>query len=132
MMTDKRWNRGRNVLMYRRSLIGSAATAGLLPGAARAQPFPSKQLRLLVGFAAGGGGDIVARILARAPNHLEPGGLLVCEVGDGRAEVQRRWRALKLAWPKAEVFSVERDALASAASKDGAARGRSTPARARR
>jgi tripartite-type tricarboxylate transporter receptor subunit TctC len=52
--------------MYRRSLIGSAALAGLaLPGAARAQSFPSKQLRLLVGFAAGGGGDIVARILAQ-------------------------------------------------------------------
>ena len=51
--------------MYRRSLIGSAAAAGLLPGAARAQSFPSKQLRLLVGFAAGGGGDIVARILAQ-------------------------------------------------------------------
>jgi tripartite-type tricarboxylate transporter receptor subunit TctC len=51
--------------MYRRSLIGSAAATGLLPGAARAQPFPSKQLRLLVGFAAGGGGDIVARILAQ-------------------------------------------------------------------
>ena len=53
--------------MYRRSLIGSAALAGLLPGAARAQSFPSKQLRLLVGFAAGGGGDIVARILAHRP-----------------------------------------------------------------
>jgi tripartite-type tricarboxylate transporter receptor subunit TctC len=52
-------------LIYRRSLIGSAALAGLLPGAARAQLFPSKQLRLLVGFAAGGGGDIVARILAQ-------------------------------------------------------------------
>ena len=51
--------------MHRRSLIRSAALAGLLPGAARAQPFPSKQLRLLVGSAAGGGGDIVARILAQ-------------------------------------------------------------------
>ena len=51
--------------MYRRSLIGSAALAGLLPGAARAQSFPSKQLRLLVGFSAGGGGDNVARILAQ-------------------------------------------------------------------
>jgi tripartite-type tricarboxylate transporter receptor subunit TctC len=50
--------------MYRRSLIGSAVAAGLLPQASRAQSFPSKQLRLLVGFAAGGGGDIVARILA--------------------------------------------------------------------
>jgi tripartite-type tricarboxylate transporter receptor subunit TctC len=50
--------------MHRRTLIGSAAAAGLLPAVSRAQPFPSKQLRLIVGFAAGGGGDIVARILA--------------------------------------------------------------------
>src|SRR5260370_34573604 len=51
--------------MYRRSLIGSAAVAGLLPGASRAQSFPSKQLRLLVGAAAGGGADIVARIMVQ-------------------------------------------------------------------
>ena len=51
--------------MYRRSLIGCAAAASLLPAAGRTQAFPSKQLRLLVGFAAGGGGDIVARILAQ-------------------------------------------------------------------
>lgn len=52
--------------MYRRSLIGTAAAAaGLLPVVGRAQTFPSKQLRLLVGFAAGGGGDIVARVLAQ-------------------------------------------------------------------
>jgi len=49
--------------MYRRTLIGSAAAAGLLPAVSRAQSFPSKQLRLIVGFAAGGGGDIVARVL---------------------------------------------------------------------
>src|SRR5260221_4823273 len=51
--------------MYRRSLIRSAALAGLLPGASWAQSFPSKQLRLLVGAAAGGGADIVARVLAQ-------------------------------------------------------------------
>ena len=50
--------------MYRRSLIGSAAATGLLSAVAQAQSFPSKQLRVLVGFAAGGGGDIVARVLA--------------------------------------------------------------------
>jgi tripartite-type tricarboxylate transporter receptor subunit TctC len=50
--------------MYRRSLIGAAASAALLPAVGRAQAFPSKQLRLVVGFAAGGGGDIVARVLA--------------------------------------------------------------------
>ena len=53
--------------MYRRSLIRSATAAGLLAApmghAVRAQSFPSKQLRVLVGFAAGGGGDIVARVL---------------------------------------------------------------------
>src|SRR3954466_3731994 len=51
--------------MRRRALIGSAAAASLLPGASHAQAFQSKQLRFLVGFAAGGGGDIVARILAQ-------------------------------------------------------------------
>lgn len=50
--------------MHRRSLIGAAASAALLPAVSRAQTFPSKQLRLFVGFAAGGGGDIVARVLA--------------------------------------------------------------------
>jgi tripartite-type tricarboxylate transporter receptor subunit TctC len=50
--------------MHRRSLIGAAASAALLPAVSRAQAFPSKQLRLIVGFAAGGGGDIVARVLA--------------------------------------------------------------------
>jgi len=50
--------------MDRRSLIAAAASAALLPAAGRAQSFPSKQLRLIVGFAAGGGGDIVARVLA--------------------------------------------------------------------
>lgn len=51
--------------MRRRSLIGSAAAATLLPAIGRAQSFPSKQLRILVGAAPGGGLDIVARILAQ-------------------------------------------------------------------
>ena len=49
--------------LFRRSLIAAAPGALLAPAILRAQTFPSKQLRLLVGFAAGGGGDIVARIL---------------------------------------------------------------------
>jgi tripartite-type tricarboxylate transporter receptor subunit TctC len=51
--------------MYRRSLIRSAAVAGLLPAAAAAQSFPSKQLRIMVATPPGGGMDIVARILAQ-------------------------------------------------------------------
>jgi tripartite-type tricarboxylate transporter receptor subunit TctC len=51
--------------MHRRSLIRSAAAVTLLPSLARAQSFPSKQLRILVGTPPGGGLDIVARILAQ-------------------------------------------------------------------
>ncbi len=51
--------------MHRRSLIRSAAAVALLPNPARAQSFPSKQLRILVGTPPGGGLDIVARILAQ-------------------------------------------------------------------
>ncbi|HEY4169190.1 MAG TPA: tripartite tricarboxylate transporter substrate-binding protein [Reyranella sp.] len=51
--------------MLRRSLIRSAAAVTLLPNLARAQSFPSKQLRILVGTPPGGGLDIVARILAQ-------------------------------------------------------------------
>ena len=62
--------------MYRRSLMGFGAAAGLLPRASRAQSsFPSKQLRLLVGAAPGGGADIVARIMAQEMNRS--GGLSV-------------------------------------------------------
>ena len=51
--------------MHRRLLIRSAAAATLLPTAALAQPFPSKQLRILVATPPGGGLDLVARILAQ-------------------------------------------------------------------
>jgi tripartite-type tricarboxylate transporter receptor subunit TctC len=51
--------------MQRRSLIRSAAAMTILPGLARAEQFPSKQLRILVGTPPGGGLDIVARILAQ-------------------------------------------------------------------
>ncbi|HEX6319201.1 MAG TPA: 50S ribosomal protein L3 N(5)-glutamine methyltransferase [Burkholderiales bacterium] len=48
--------------------------------------------------------DLVARILEQAPAHLAPGGLLACEVGDGRRAVERRFRQAPLAWPQDEVF----------------------------
>jgi tripartite-type tricarboxylate transporter receptor subunit TctC len=51
--------------MHRRSLLASAALAGLAPLGARGQSFPSKAIRILVGFAPGGGGDTVARILGQ-------------------------------------------------------------------
>jgi ribosomal protein L3 glutamine methyltransferase len=49
--------------------------------------------------------DLVARLLAAAPDHLEPQGLVVCEIGDGKAAVQRRFPRLRLDWLKPEVFA---------------------------
>ena len=47
------------------SLIGTMLALGLaLPGAAAAQAYPAKPLRLIVTFAAGGGADFAARALA--------------------------------------------------------------------
>jgi ribosomal protein L3 glutamine methyltransferase len=49
--------------------------------------------------------DLVARMLSEAADYLEPDGLLVCEIGDGKAAVQRRFAKMKLAWAKPEVFT---------------------------
>ena len=73
--------------------------------------------------------DLVARILAGAPEHLAPDALLVCEIGDGKAAVQRRFRSLKLDWLKPEVFAVQCASLSHAASR--AASGRMPPSRAK-
>jgi ribosomal protein L3 glutamine methyltransferase len=59
-------------------------------------------------LAAGSDGlEVVRRILAEAPAHLNPGGLLVCEVGDGRKAVERAYPRLPLFWPRDEVFILE-------------------------
>ena len=52
----------------RRALLAGAAAAAGLPGLARAQAgwLPSREVRLLNGFAAGGSADIVCRILSEA------------------------------------------------------------------
>ncbi|HET7365032.1 MAG TPA: 50S ribosomal protein L3 N(5)-glutamine methyltransferase [Burkholderiales bacterium] len=85
-------------------------------------------------MALAGGSDglaLIARILAAAPAHLEREGLLVCEVGDGQAAVRRRFRAHRLDWPKPEVFSAGRGALAAAASRAVSARTPASRPRAR-
>jgi ribosomal protein L3 glutamine methyltransferase len=59
------------------------------------------------GIALAGGSDgleLVERIIAQAADHLQPGGLLVCEVGSGRAALERAHPRLALRWPVDEVF----------------------------
>jgi tripartite-type tricarboxylate transporter receptor subunit TctC len=53
--------------LSRRRFLHLAGAAGALPAAsrrARAQAYPSRPLRWIVGFPPGGGADIVSRIMA--------------------------------------------------------------------
>lgn len=76
-------------------------------------------------FAAGDDGlDIVLRILTGARDHLEPHGVLVCEVGESAAALSQRCPALKLHWPEFEfggdgVFVTTAADLQAAAIENG-------------
>jgi ribosomal protein L3 glutamine methyltransferase len=84
-------------------------------------------------LAAGKNGlDVVKRILADAPAHLVPKGVLVCEVGGGRGAVEAAWPSGEFYWPEDEVFIAGRDALASVARTGASPRTRSTRARGSR
>jgi ribosomal protein L3 glutamine methyltransferase len=78
--------------------VGAAAMASL-PAEYRHEPR----------IALAGGADglaFIARIVAAAADHLQPAGLLICEVGDARRAVARRFARLQLGWPRPEVFSL--------------------------
>jgi ribosomal protein L3 glutamine methyltransferase len=64
------------------------------------------------------------RILAQVNRYLKPGGLLVCEVGDGKRALERAYPRLRLRWPQPEVFILEPSRTA------GASRRSSRPSRA--
>jgi tripartite-type tricarboxylate transporter receptor subunit TctC len=49
--------------MKRRGFVVAAAGFGLAPAIARAQEFPTKQVRVVVPYPAGGGTDLVARLI---------------------------------------------------------------------
>ncbi len=71
-------------------------------------------------LAAGDDGmDFVRRILREAPDHLEPGGWLLVEVGERRETVEALWPDLELTWPLTSagdgvVFAVSAETLAAA------------------
>jgi ribosomal protein L3 glutamine methyltransferase len=50
------------------------------------------------------GMDLVARILEAAPDHLYPGGALLCEIGDNRRAFEKRYPRLPVTWPLREIF----------------------------
>ena len=80
------------------------------------------------GIALAGGRDgleLVSRILEESPAHLSTGGLLVCEVGDGRKAVERAYPRAPFVWPLPEVFIYEPSRTRAAA------RRRPRPARGR-
>jgi ribosomal protein L3 glutamine methyltransferase len=133
---------GRRVHLHRSDLFAALGTARydliltnppyVSAGAMAALPAEYRHEPRLALAGGSDGLDLVARIVALAPAHLEPGGLLLCEVGDGQSAARRRFRALKLAWPKPEVFSAGREALASAASKAASAPARPIASRPKR
>src|SRR5262245_8480080 len=62
--------------LSRRRLLGQATGLAVVPGLAKAQP-AGRPIRILVGFAAGGGNDLIARILAQKLSDSGLGPVLV-------------------------------------------------------
>jgi ribosomal protein L3 glutamine methyltransferase len=74
-----------------------------------------REYRYEPGIALAGGRDgleLVARILAGARERLTPSGLLVCEIGENRKALERRFPAIDFAWLRPEVFAIAKTALA--------------------
>lgn len=76
-----------------------------------------------LGLAAGKDGlDLVRRIIEQAPAHLNPGGLLVCEIGGNRESLERAFARIEFAWPELSegpgaVFILRREDLPAAAAR---------------
>ena len=79
-----------------------------------------------LGLAAGDDGlDIVRRMLADAVAHLQPGGMLICEVGNSAQALQREYAAVPFTWLSfahggTGVFAITREQLEECAPAIGA------------
>ncbi|HWV89856.1 MAG TPA: hypothetical protein VNZ59_07215, partial [Burkholderiales bacterium] len=62
--------------------------------------------------------------LEGAPAHLDPRGLLMCEIGENRKALERAYPEVAFEWPQDEVFKLGR------ARMPAGARARATRARA--
>lgn len=68
-----------------------------------------REYRYEPGIALAGGRqglDYAGRILEAAPRYLCPGGLLVCEVGENKAALERAYPRIPFVWPRPEVFTL--------------------------
>ena len=63
----------------RGALLAAPALIGVFSGRAHAQAWPARQVRIVVGFAAGGANDIMARLLAAKLGERIPGSTFVVE-----------------------------------------------------
>lgn len=92
----------------------TVASMKLLPPEYRKEP--------ALGLAAGKDGlDLVRRILEDAKARLNPGGLLVCEIGGNRRALERAYPDVEFAWPEVSdpgtVFILSREQLPGGARK---------------
>jgi ribosomal protein L3 glutamine methyltransferase len=86
-----------------------------------------REYRYEPGLALAGGKqglDYVVQIIDESPRFLKPGGLLVCEVGDNKAALERAYPRTSFVWPLPQVF------MLAASRTAGASRRRPTRARA--
>lgn len=87
---------------------------------------PEYRYEPAIALAGGRGGlDYVKAILEAAPQHLAPEGVLVCEVGDGKAALERACPRTAFVWPLPQVFRL------TAARMAGVSRNRTRPLRAK-